>query len=109
MPQRVVNSGDFPSLAFFLLLCLPAVNEITSCTYTGVKLQPAVGASSIKSVLQLLNSEDQIGYSHLFFISTDRYKAVPVCLFFSSSLLSLQEAPGILPSMLSFIRQILPS
>lgn len=57
--------GIFPCLAFFLLLFLPTVNEITS--YTGVKLQPAVGASSIKSVLHLLNSEDQSGYSHLFF------------------------------------------
>lgn len=61
----MVNPGDFPCLAFFLLLFLPAVNAVTS--YTGVTLQPAVRASSIKSVLYLLNSEDQIGYSQLFF------------------------------------------
>lgn len=44
-----------------------------------------------------------------FILSTDHHKAVLVCLFFSSSPLSLQEAPGILPSMSSFILQILPS
>lgn len=75
----------FPDLLFFLLLFLPAVNEITSYTYTGVKLQPAVRASSSKSVLHLLNSEIRLAILSSFLYQLTITK-LSQCVYFSQVL-----------------------